>query len=87
MKSNPTNLETVNYEKIESNLNALGYVESSAKIIGQANNVDDVLIILQSVIHTAEEERGLDDFWARVKNSIANHFENQSMWIWIDSRN
>jgi hypothetical protein len=72
MKSSPTELETVNYEKIETNLNVLGYHESSAIIIGEANNVNDVLIILRTTLAKAEQERELDDFWTRVNNSVCS---------------
>ena len=67
MKSNPTEQETEDYEKIETNLNVLGYSEGSAKIIGQAKNVDDVLVILRTMISVTEAEKGLDDFWTNVK--------------------
>ena len=66
MKSNPTEQETDDYEKIEANLNVLGYHESSASIIREAKNVNEVLIILRTVIAKAEQERELDDFWNKV---------------------
>ena len=65
MKSNPTEQETDDYEKIEANLNVLGYHESSASII-RGKNVNEVLIILRTVIAKAEQERELDDFWNKV---------------------
>jgi len=71
MKSNPTELETHNYEKIEANLNVIGYHEASAKIIGQAKNVDDVLAILLEMISKTEEQKELDAFWVRVKNTVS----------------
>tara|TARA_B110000914_G_C15342802_1_gene390069 strand:+ start:178 stop:549 length:372 start_codon:yes stop_codon:yes gene_type:complete len=71
MKSNPTELETHNYEKIETNLNVIGYHEESAKIIGQAKNVDDVLVILLAMISKTEEQKELDAFWTRVKNTVS----------------
>lgn len=71
MKSNPTEQETENYEKIEMNLNVLGYTEGSAKIIGQAKHVDDVLVILRTIISATEAEKGLDDFWTNVKLQVS----------------
>jgi hypothetical protein len=71
MKSNPTELETYNYEKIETNLNVIGYQEASAKIMGQAKNVNDVLIILRTMISKTEEQKELDAFWTRVKNNVS----------------
>ena len=71
MKSNPTEQETEDYEKIETNLNVLGYSEGSAKIIGQAKNVDDVLVILRTTISATEAEKGLDDFWTSVKIQVS----------------
>ena len=75
MKSNPTEQETEDYEKIETNLNVLGYSEGSAKIIGQAKNVDDVLVILMTMISVAEAEKGLDDFWTNVKIQVSTILE------------
>ena len=76
MKSNPTDQETVNYEEIETNLNILGYHEATAKIIGEAKNVNDVLFILRAMVGKAKQERGLDEFWTRVDNSICSFLEN-----------
>jgi hypothetical protein len=75
MKSNPTEQETEDYEKIETNLNVLGYSEGSAKIIGQAKNVDDVLVILRTMISVTEAEKGLDDFWTNVKIQVSTILE------------
>ena len=75
MKSNPTEQETEDYEKIETNLNVLGYSEGSAKIIGQAKNVDDVLVILRTTISVTEAEKGLDDFWTNVKIQVSTILE------------
>lgn len=70
MKSNPTDEETVNYEKVETNLNVLGYQEASAKIIGEANNANDVLVVLREVVSKAKQQTELDDFWNAVDRSI-----------------
>jgi signal-transduction protein with cAMP-binding, CBS, and nucleotidyltransferase domain len=75
MKSNPTEQETEDYEKIETNLNVLGYSEGSAKIIGQAKNVDDVLVILRTIISVTEAEKELDDFWTNVKIQVSTILE------------
>ena len=72
MKANPTELETHNYEKIETNLNVLGYHEESAQIFGRANNVDEVILALFAMIAKAEGEGELDDFWTRVKTTISS---------------
>lgn len=77
MKSNPTELETHNYEKIESNLNVLGYHEASAQIFGRAINVDEVILALFAMVTKAEQEGELDHFWTRVKTTISSFiFEN-----------
>ena len=76
MKSNPTEQETEDYEKIETNLNVLGYSEGSAKIIGQAMNVDDVLVILRTMISVTEAEKGLNDFWTSVKIQVSTILEH-----------
>lgn len=70
MKAKPTEQETEDYEKIETNLKFLGYSEGSAKTIGQANHVDDVLVILGRMISVTEAEKGLDDFWTNVKIQV-----------------
>jgi signal-transduction protein with cAMP-binding, CBS, and nucleotidyltransferase domain len=75
MKSNPTEQETEDYEKIETNLNVLGYSEGSAKIIGQTKNVDDVLVILRTIISVTEAEKELDDFWTNVKIQVSTILE------------
>ena len=78
MKSRPTEIETHNYEKIETNLNVLGYNEESAQIFGRANNVDEVLLALFAMITKIEEKGELDPFWARVKATISSSiFENR----------
>ena len=78
MKSKPTEIETHNYEKIETNLNVLGYREESAQIFGRANNVDEVLLALFAMITKIEEKEELDPFWARVKATISSSiFENR----------
>ena len=77
MKSRPTEIETQNYEKIETNLNVLGYHEESAQIFGRANNVDEVLLALFAMITKIQEKGELDPFWARVKAIISSSiFEN-----------
>ena len=75
MKSNPTEIETHNYEKIETNLNALGYQEASAQIFGRATNVDEVIVALHVMITKTEQEKGLDQFWTRVRDSISRFFQ------------
>ena len=76
MKSNPTELETEEYEKVESNLMVLGYQEHSAKIIGEANNVDDVLMALRTVINKTKQQTELDTFWTSVDNSVNFMLDN-----------
>lgn len=75
MKSNPTEQETDDYEKIEANLNILGYHESSASIIGEANNVNDVLVILKTIIAKAEQKKELDEFWNGVKILVSHQLD------------
>lgn len=70
MKSNPTELETEEYEKVESNCSILGYREISASIIGEANNADDILMILKTVIEKRKQELEPDEFWERVDSAI-----------------
>jgi hypothetical protein len=70
MKSNPTELETEEYEKVESNCSILGYREISASIIGEANNADDILMILKTVIEKRKQELEPDEFWERVDAAI-----------------
>jgi hypothetical protein len=72
MKSNPTEIETHNYEKIETNLNVLGYHEASAQIFGRAKNVDEVIVALYVMITKTEQENGLDQFWKSVRDTISN---------------
>jgi len=71
MKSNPTDIETENYEKVETNLLVLGYRELSAQIIGEATNVNDVLIILRTVVKNVKQGNELDDFWSSVDDSVS----------------
>ena len=49
MKTDPTELETFNVEKIVTNLNYLGFTEVGSYIIGGANSVDDILAALETV--------------------------------------
>ena len=49
MKTNPTELETFNVEKIATNLNYLGYTETGSYIMGGMNSVDDILAALATV--------------------------------------
>ena len=66
-----TDIETENYDKVETNLLVLGYRELSAQIIGEATNVNDVLIILRTVVKNVKQGNELDDFWSSVDDSVS----------------